>query len=391
MTAFWTSTVALLGSAAVVPSPDPLGYPVPAWLIRALVYLTLTLHLSAVHFTVGGALLLLWALLRKRDGYEGTARFLGAGLPLGVSYLITLGIPPLLFVQVLYGQFFYTSSVVIGAFWIQVIPAVILAYAGFYYCKFKRDLRPGRRLVVIAACTLLLLYVGFIYVNNFTLATSPEKWMELYAGAPGGGYLVHGDRTIHPRLTLFLAGAFSVAGLTLIWRGTYLEKWGSVEAGRAARGFGFRALIVTPVLWVAGAAGWYAVRPDDIRAVFSGMLAGWLLLGLWIAGGLVMIVCAYRARHSARLVFPLVASLGMFAATACMVVLRDLHRIALLAPSWDSSMVDVRAQWGMFTLFVVFLAVGLALVIGLLIKSLPGMAAAARARAQTRQAPKSEL
>jgi len=379
MTAFWTSTVALLGSTAMVPSPDPLGYPVPAWLIRALAYLTLTLHLSAVHFTVGGALLLLWTLLRRRDGHEGTARFLGSGLPLGMSYVITLGIPPLLFVQVLYGQFFYTSSVVVGTFWILVIPAVILAYAGFYYHKLKQDPRPGRQMVVIAACTLLLLYVGFIYVNNFTLAASPEKWMELYASAPGGGHLVHGDRTIHARLVLFLAGSFSVAGLALIWRGAYLDKWGILDAGRASRGLGFKALIVTPVLWVAGAAGWYATQPDAIREVFSGTLSGWLLLGLWVVGGLVMVVFAYRARQNTGLLFPLVASLGLFAATACMVVLRDLHRIGRLAQSWDSSMVDVRAQWGMFTLFVVFLAVGLLFVIGLLMKSLPGMAAATKA------------
>jgi len=387
MTAFWTSTVALLGSTAMVPSPDPLGYPVPAWLIRALAYLTLTLHLSAVHFTVGGALLLLWMLLRNREQNEQTARFLGSGLPLGVSYLITLGIPPLLFVQVLYGQFFYASSVVIGAFWIQVIPVIILAYAGFYYHKLKRNHQPGRQLVLIAVCTLLLLYVGFIYANNFTLSASPEKWTGLYAAAPDGGLLVHGDRTIHARLTLFLAGSFSVAGLALIWRGAYFDKWGIVDAGRGSRGLGFKALIVTPVLWIAGAAGWCATQPDGIRAVFSETPAAWLLLALWVVGGLVMIVFAHKARQNAGLFYPLVASLGMFVATACMVVLRDLQRIAQLAPTWDSSMVDVRAQWVMFTLFVVFLVVGLALVIGLLMKSLPGMAAAARARAEQLAAP----
>ncbi|MCP4591728.1 MAG: hypothetical protein GY842_13390, partial [bacterium] len=289
MTSFWTSTVALLVSAATVPSPDPLGYPVPVWVIRALAYLTLTLHLSAVHFTVGGALLLLGTLLRRRAGHERTARFLGSSLPLGVSYLITLGIPPLLFVQVLYGQFFYTSSVLIGAFWIQVIPAIILVYGGFYYHKLKRDTSPGRQMFVIAACTLLLLYVGFIYVNNLTLAASPEKWTELYAEAAGGGHLVHGDRTVHSRLTLFLAGAFSVAGLGLIWRGVYLQKWGMADAGRASCGFGFKALIVTPFFWGAGAAGWYATQPDGIRAVFAEMPAGWLLLGLWVVGGLAMV------------------------------------------------------------------------------------------------------
>ncbi|MCP4594402.1 MAG: hypothetical protein GY842_27035, partial [bacterium] len=140
--------------------------------------------------------------------------------------------------------------------------------------------------------------------------------------------------------------------------------------------------IVTPFFWGAGAAGWYATQPDGIRAVFAEMPAGWLLLGLWVVGGLAMVGFAYRARKSTSLLAPLVASLGMFASTACMVVLRDLHRISQLAPSWDASMVDVRAQWGMFTLFVVSLAAGLLFVIGLLARSLPGMAAAARARAE---------
>ena len=224
-------------------------------------------------------------------------------------------------------------------------------------------------------------------MNNFALAASPEKWMELYAGAPGGDRLVHGDRTIHARLTLFLAGSFSVAGLALIWRGVYFDKWGIVEAGRASRRLGFGALLVTPVLWVVGAAGWYATQSDGIRAVFSGTPAAWLLLILWVTGGLVMIVFAHKARQSAGLFYPLVASLGMFLVTACMVVLRDLQRIVQLAPAWDSSMVDVRAQWVMFTLFVVSLAVGLALIIGMLAKSLPGMAAAARARAEEIAAP----
>ena len=383
MTACWMSTVALLASAAPVPSADPLGYPVPAWLIRALAYLTLTLHFSAVHFTLGLALLLLWTLLRRREGYERTARFLGSSLPLGVSYLITLGIPPLLFVQVLYGQFFYASSVVIGAFWIQVIPAVILAYAGFYYNKMRKPLRPGGQMVVIAACTLLLLYVGFIYVSNLTLANSPQNWAELYAGAPGGSHLLHGDPTVHPRMLLLLAGAFSVAGLALIWRGAYLEKWGMVDAGRASREFGFKALVVTPVLWVVGVIGWYAANPGGISGVFSAMPAAWLPLLLWIAGGAAMVVFARRARESAELLAPLVASLGMFVATANIVILRDLHRISRLAPSWNSSMVDVRAQWGMFALFALFLVLGLALVIGLVVKSVPGMAAGVRARTES--------
>ena len=118
-----------LANANPMPSADPLGLPLPPELIQALAYLTLTLHFLAVDFTLGGLVLLIWARLRGRSGDSAITRFFRNGLPLGFSYLVTLGIPPLLFLQVLYGQLFYTSSVLIGAFWIMMVPTLILSYA----------------------------------------------------------------------------------------------------------------------------------------------------------------------------------------------------------------------------------------------------------------------
>ena len=54
-----TSVIVWPSALLNVPAPDPLGLPVPAWILQALSYLTLALHFTAVHFTVGGALLLL--------------------------------------------------------------------------------------------------------------------------------------------------------------------------------------------------------------------------------------------------------------------------------------------------------------------------------------------
>ena len=95
-----TLTTALLTCALTqpqIPSPDPLGFPLPPWILQALAWLTLTLHFLAMNFTVGGLILFLWARWRKVPDHEGITRFLGSGFPLGVSYIITLGIPPLLF------------------------------------------------------------------------------------------------------------------------------------------------------------------------------------------------------------------------------------------------------------------------------------------------------
>jgi len=369
-----------MGAQLPIPSPDPLGFPVPAWILQALAYLTLTLHFSAIHFTIGGTLLLLWFRVRRAAGHDSMARFLGSGLPLGVSYIITMGIPPLLFLQVLYGQLFYSSSVLIGAFWIQVIPAVMLAYAGFYYHKLQRDTRPRLQGVVVVVSVLLLLYVGYIYVNNLTLTMSPEKWMGLYAQTPGGGNLHHGEPTIHPRFLLFVSSSFAVAGLVLIWRGVFLARWGFAEIGRRSRSVGFRTFLVSPLLWIIGLIGVYATRPEDMNAMLASGLAPKILVAIGVVGGVVALVCAYLAVNRAEVRYPLISSLGMVALTASMVVFRDLVRLRELSGYWTLSSVPVNAQWGMFLLFLVALVGGLVLLVALFMKVFPALAQDARER-----------
>lgn len=53
-------------------------------------------------------------------------------LPSVTAYAITLGVAPLLFVQLLYGQFFYSSSALrLGWAWLALIGLLLVVYAGF--------------------------------------------------------------------------------------------------------------------------------------------------------------------------------------------------------------------------------------------------------------------
>jgi len=363
-----------------LPPPDPLGYPVPPWILQALSYLLLTLHLLAMNFVIGGSLLLLWARFRKKPGHDGAAYFLGSGLPLGVSYIITLGIPPLLFVQVLYGQLFYSSSILLGAFWIQVIPLVIFAYTGYYYHKFNRAVRPRFQSLAIAVSVMLLLYVGYIYVSNLALSMSPEKWLGLYAQSPGGGVLHHGEPSLHSRLLLFLSGAFAVAGLALIWRGAFLIKWGFADEGTRCQRFGFNAFLISPAIWVIAALGVYFTRRTDIQAMFNYSSATTILLILGVISALIAGIFAYLSIGKKNLFYLILSSLGIFGSMASMVIFRDLVRMAHLEPYFKLSSVPVNAQWGMFLLFVITLVLGAAFLIIYSIKVIPRIAEQSRER-----------
>ena len=64
------------------------------------------------------------------------ARALARRLTVVMTYVINLGVPPLLFAQVLYGRALYTSSVLIGAYWISIILLLTLTYWLLY--QFSR-------------------------------------------------------------------------------------------------------------------------------------------------------------------------------------------------------------------------------------------------------------
>lgn len=360
-----------------IPSFDPLGLPLPAPYLSALSYLTLTLHFIAMQFTVGGAILLLWAWKKDR----GIARFFGTGLPLGFSYLVTFGIPPLLFVQVMYGQFFYSSSVLIGAFWISVIPLIIVGYGAAYWHRMTRDSRPAYQLVLIVATTAALLSVGFIYVNNLTLSMRPDRWMSHYAANPAGTSLNLGEPTLWPRLAFFLVPALFAAGLALVLRAGYLRSRNRQSAASSQR-VGVNTMLLATVLQAIAAFALLSKLPKPIAAAIT---QPGLYLALAVAAsvlGLCALALAWLSAKRKGMALPILAAHLYAGTVACVVVLRDLVRQLYLAPYFKLSEAKVLPQWGMFIGFVVVLLAGLLFLVVLTKQMVSGLIAADRAEAK---------
>ncbi|MCA9413896.1 MAG: hypothetical protein KC944_21970, partial [Candidatus Omnitrophica bacterium] len=106
----------------LIPSPDSLGLPAPVWLLLLLHDVTQTIHFLFMNFVLGGSWFLLWLHFgRKVDWKEQLYQRCLSVLPVALSMAITFGIGPLLFVQVLYGQFFYTANIIMGHFWLGLL------------------------------------------------------------------------------------------------------------------------------------------------------------------------------------------------------------------------------------------------------------------------------
>ena len=108
----------------LIPRPDAL--PV-GWLwFQILLTLTFVLHLLMMNALVGGSLLALLGGVRRSGPAAMAARDIAHRIPTLVALTVNLGVAPLLFLQVLYGHLFYTSSIVMAAWWFAIIPLLLV-------------------------------------------------------------------------------------------------------------------------------------------------------------------------------------------------------------------------------------------------------------------------
>jgi len=198
------------------PSVDPIPLPAPVWLMKLLSHVTLALHFSAVMLLIGSLLLVCWhnarGRARKDDDQLSASFVLARRLPVIMTYVINLGIPPLLFAQVLYGRALYTSSILIGVMWFSVILLLMLNYHLLY--RIGNRIEAGKAGWGLALMALLVtMSIGHIYSTNMTLMLRPEVWQQMYAHSPNGLQDVHGDPTLTPRWLFVMAGGPVFGGL----------------------------------------------------------------------------------------------------------------------------------------------------------------------------------
>lgn len=352
----------------MIPDPDPLGLPAPDWLLVFLLLLTFVLHILAMNFTLGGSVIAVVSdFIGRRRGderYRRLAQHLVSLLPITLAATITLGVAPLLFVQTLYGQFFYTSSILMAWPWLAVVPLVIVAYYGVYLYAWQGERLGGRRIWVGAGSALLLAAVAFLYVNNVTLMQTPDRWHEIYAGHSNGLFLNDDERTLLPRLLHFLVAAPAVAGALLMVYALLIK-------GRSPEGYWawtarYGAVWFLAFTLVQGAVGpLFLFRiPSTVRDPFigdDGLRTALLLVGI-SAAALAMLAMVIALRLRNPLIPGLAGSLFLVVAVSLMSVTRHLVRNEYLSPRFSTGDLEVSSQTVLIILFFAALVGGLAVV-----------------------------
>ena len=156
---------------------DPNPLPAPYWIFEVLLLVTFFLHILAMNCMLGGATLALVAKWGpgKRKNRDHMFSDITKKLPVLMPAVITLGVAPLLFVQVLYGQFFYTSSIIVAWPWFFVLFLLASAYYGFYFVSYRNERQSGKAGLVLLLSVVFVLIIAFVFNNNLALSQTPAR------------------------------------------------------------------------------------------------------------------------------------------------------------------------------------------------------------------------
>ncbi len=339
----------------LVPSLDPNPLPAPYWLLKALLIATFTFHIVAMNLMLGGGVVALLTRWRAKDREVSKRMFhdIAKKIPILLPATISLGIAPLLFVQVLYGQFFYTSSILMAWPWFLVLVLLTVAYYGFYYVSYESGQDTRRAGAVMYLSVLLVFLIGFLFTNNITLSQTPARWGAKYFASAGGWHLNLSEPTLIPRYLHFFVAAVAVGGLLLVFMAWANWKRDRVYAGQLLSFGGKTFLYATMTQFVVGIVFLFTL-PLDKRMLFMGsdpVATGLFLVG--VVGGLASI---FLMSHAVQQENIRLAGIGVPAITACVIVamsiMRDILRDAYLKPYYDPSKIPVQTQTSVLALFL---------------------------------------
>lgn len=331
---------------------DPTGVPSHPLIFQVLMVLTWMPHILFVNFTLGSALMALYAFTRRQEPYwQRLSEAMTKVAKVGVSLLVVLGVAPLLFTQTIYDPQWYASNVLSAAWVIGFIFTLTVGYLAWFTFYFKNH---GQHAPSWAGWLggfglAMFLLDGFIMHVLAYQGLLPDQWIEWYA--PQGQVDMSGT-TLHawqvPRYGFYLAMSATMFGIFLVAYADYFRSRPDYPDGYLAfaRHIGARIAMVGAVSQLVLLLWWLLDVPSHL-----GM---WAHPMSWILIAFVIVVAAsvWLARNGEpgagyRL---MVLGVGMAVLVA---IFREALRMAYLKP-FGYGVLDYKVLWDVPS-FVMFL------------------------------------
>jgi hypothetical protein len=323
--------------------PDYNFLPAPLWLITILHIVTLTLHFVAMNFLFGGMIVLVFGKMTNKWDDPTVNKFVKL-FPSAVAATVTLGVAPLLFVQLVYHRQVYAATIVSGWFWLLLVGAVMIGYYLLYAAAFSANGSRDRTPAFLGLTFLLLLYVSFVFSTVFSMGERPDLYKTLYA-ANQSGWVINSDvgswlfRWLH-----MILGAVTVGGFFVGLLGKDSEP--AYDIGKRFFLWGMMLTMVAGLV--------YLFTLGDSLLPLMRSVAIWLVLAA--------IVLSLGALHFFFRRKFVASTLLLFISLTGMVFARHTLRLIFLDGKFDPGTIPIVPQWSVFIMFLVFFVIAIGLV-----------------------------
>ncbi len=344
----------------------PFDQPAPTAFYLVCYLGTLVLHVLPMNYVLAGstylACLSSWEAIRgsRLDSHSPLADTLRDWLPFALSIAITAGVAPLLFVQILYKESFYTANLLLFHRWMAILPILIVAFYLLYLQKLKWFDR-GRgwgRMAISWGIIFCFAFVAWSWTENHLLSTrGQDAWVAQYES----GRLFYGDKELAPRLSLWFLGALPTLAIILAWQQRQPQ-----IAPATARRLAQIALIGLGLTTLAGLLYAFTL-PSETRAFVFDKAQGYLAMV-----GLGALLQAYGWSStlrsncaSTRLLGAI--TVGALLCTAAMTVVREVRRLAEIdIVVLHETHADASSRGGLLW-FLFFLLINAGLIVGVVL------------------------
>lgn len=308
----------MLYIGSIIPEDIELVIPGNVGFFEVLIVVSFLLHILFVNITVGSSAMAVFQEIKgirtNRPEDDKLAAQLADHTSILKSIAVVLGVAPLLLISVIYTQYFYPSTILIGKAWLSLLVILIVAFLILYTYKFTWDkmthIRQKRVHVLIGATgSALLLFVPLIFIVNVVSMLYPDMW----EGSKGFFHGLTYYPQIWQRYFHFILASFALAGFYLyFWNNRIQKKTFGKEQDQTqllmekqGKRLGLQVMISTTALqFVTGF--WLLMKFEpEIRLLYMGedaLLTG-LLMGSIIVTMILLFFLYLLMKHDKRKYF----------------------------------------------------------------------------------------
>ena len=349
--------------------------PIPGspFFLDHLIGLLFLVHVLFMNYVLAAPFVASAMLLVSGKAAIPKVRMMAGTHTVAYTFAINSGVAVLLFVQVIYGKYFFTANTIMGWSWLALIALLLISFYGSYAFKsyLKRvSVNPRNAALIGLANGILLIAIAIIMITNYLIGTSEQQWRQLLL-SPG---IVHASQMFLPRFFHYLIGSVAVCGFWMSWIGEFKlgADSGNTDASALRKEGLHIASAATGVQVLTGIWFLFSVPADTLNRLLSGSFISMVWISGVISGLLMLAALSLAMVKQGKTIWQSIATGLLIWTIFGMIAGRDILRHSALGTDFNLKTMPYETQTGAMALFLVLLLLGIGVSIYLIRLVRPG-------------------